>query len=140
MVYQCSVINVPLKRLKMIVKLIRNALGLVVVSADIATRWSRVKRSSEAQERVDSICKNITLYHFFGCPFCVKTRRTIYQLNLPIVKKSAAQGAQYRQELLEGGGKVQVPCLHIKHQDGSEQWMYESKIINAYLREQFANE
>ena len=36
----------------MIVKLVRNALGLVIVSVDVVTRWSRVKRSPEAQQKV----------------------------------------------------------------------------------------
>ncbi|WP_309568781.1 glutathione S-transferase N-terminal domain-containing protein [Alteromonas gilva] len=123
----------------MLVKIIRNALGLVIVAGDVLTRWGKVKRSSEAQEKVAVTSKNMTLYHFFGCPFCVKTRRTIHKLNLPINKKSAGQGSQYRHELIAGGGKVQVPCLHIKHEDGSDQWMYESKQISAYLHQRFAD-
>ncbi|NVK58278.1 MAG: glutathione S-transferase N-terminal domain-containing protein [Alteromonadaceae bacterium] len=125
--------------MEMLVKFIRNALGLVIVIGDVLTRWSRVKRSPDAQEATDKACQSMALYHFFGCPFCVKVRRTIYKLNLPINKKSASEGSQYRHELIAGGGKVQVPCLRIQNPDGSEQWMYESKQINAYLRERFAN-
>lgn len=122
----------------MVVKVIRNALGLIIVTGDVLTRWGRVKRSSEMQEKVNQSSQNMTLYHFFGCPFCVKTRRAIYKLNLPIIKKSATQGSPDRDALQSGGGKVQVPCLHIRHQDGSEEWMYESKQIIRYLTEQFA--
>jgi glutathione S-transferase len=39
---------------------------------------------------------------------------------------------QYRQELLEQGGKVKVPCLRIE-QDGQVKWLYESNDIIAYL-------
>ncbi len=123
----------------MLVKIVRNALGLVIVSGDVLTRWKKVKRSPEAQENVEKACESMTLYHFLGCPFCVKTRRTIHKLNLPIAKKSASEGSRYRHELIAGGGKVQVPCLHIKNQDGSDQWMYESKQINAYLHQRFAD-
>ena len=42
-----------------------------------------------------------------------------------------------RQELLEQGGKVQVPCLRIEDQ-GEVRWLYESKAIGAYLNERFA--
>lgn len=36
-------------------------------------------------------------------------------------------------ELVEQGGKRTVPCLRIDNNDGSSQWMYESKDIVAYL-------
>ena len=52
----------------MLVKLIRNALGLVIVSADVVTRWSRIKRSPEAQQKVNEVASNLTLYHFFASP------------------------------------------------------------------------
>lgn len=121
----------------MILKLVRNALGLVIVSVDVLTRWSRVKRVPEAQQKVNQAAKNMTLYHFFACPFCVKTRRAIYKLRVPIEKRSAVEGSPYREELVQGGGKVQVPCLRIQHSDGKEEWLYESNHIIRYLNEQF---
>ncbi|GGF73116.1 glutathione S-transferase N-terminal domain-containing protein [Alteromonas lipolytica] len=122
----------------MVLKIVRNALGLVIVSADVLTRWKKVKRTPDAQAKVDAKSNDMTLYHFFACPFCVKTRRAIHQLNLNITKKSAAQGSPYREELIAGGGKVQVPCLHIRHADGKDEWMYESKQIIEYLKTQVA--
>lgn len=121
----------------MVVKLVRNALGLVIVSVDVATRWSRVKRSPEAQQKVAQAAQGLTLYHFFACPFCIKTRRAIHKLRVPIEMRSAAQGSPHREELSQGGGKVQVPCLRIQHSDGQEEWMYESRQINDYLNKQF---
>ena len=41
--------------------------------------------------------------------------------------------AKHHLELLEGGGKGQVPCLRIKSQ-GKIEWMYESDAIINYLR------
>ena len=114
----------------MIVKLVRNALGLVIVSVDVLTRWSRVKRTPEAQQKVAQAAQGMTLYHFFA-------RRAIHKLRVPIEKRSAVQGSPHREELLQGGGKVQVPCLRIQHSDGREEWLYESKQIIGYLNDQF---
>ncbi|TPV57782.1 glutaredoxin [Aestuariibacter sp. GS-14] len=124
--------------MNMLIKLVRNALGLVIVSVDVLTRWSRVKRTPEAQLKANEAAKHLTLYHFFACPFCIKTRRAIYKLNVPVEKRSAVQGSPFRDTLLQGGGKVQVPCLHIRHPNGDEQWMYESGEIIAYLNKQFS--
>ncbi|MGO2501847.1 MAG: glutaredoxin, partial [Cobetia marina] len=41
--------------------------------------------------------------------------------------------------LEQGGGRVKVPCLLITHDDGREEWMYESDTINAYLQERFGH-
>ncbi|MGO3768913.1 MAG: glutathione S-transferase N-terminal domain-containing protein, partial [Vreelandella alkaliphila] len=38
----------------------------------------------------------------------------------------------------EGGGKVKVPCLKINHEDGREEWLYESDAINRWLHQHFA--
>lgn len=121
----------------MLVKVIRNALGLVIVSVDVLTRWSRTKRSPEAQQQVNEAAANLTLYHFFACPFCTKTRRFIHKLNVPIEKRSATQGSAHRETLQNGGGKIQVPCLHIQHPNGEDEWMYESKAIINYLKQEF---
>ena len=66
-----------------------------------------------------------------------KPRRAIHKLRVPIEKRSAVQGSPHREELIQGGGKVQVPCLRIQHSDGREEWLYESKQIIGYLNDQF---
>ncbi|MHA5666064.1 glutaredoxin family protein, partial [Pseudomonas aeruginosa] len=70
--------------------------------------------------------------------FCVKTRRAMHRLNLPMQLKDAMNDPQARQALLEGGGKVKVPCLRIE-ENGQVRWMYESSEIIAYLEGRFAN-
>jgi len=37
-------------------------------------------------------------------------------------------------DLIAGGGKGQVPCLRIEHENGSVEWMYESVDIIRYLQ------
>ena len=40
---------------------------------------------------------------------------------------------QHAIDLMNGGGKTQVPCLRIESPEGDVQWMYESDDIIAYL-------
>ncbi len=75
----------------------------------------------------------LTLYHMPGCPYCVKTRKSIKPLKLKIQLKDTYQNPRYRQELTKGGGKHQVPCLRIAHSNGKIQWLYESRDIVRFL-------
>jgi glutaredoxin 2 len=97
-----------------------------------------VQRSAEAQAEVDKQTESIALYHFQMCPFCVKTRRQIHRLGLNIENRDARYDEKWNQELIEEGGKYQVPCLKITKDDGSVEWMYESTDINNYLEKRFA--
>lgn len=121
----------------MVLKLLRNGLGFIIVAGDYLTRFGKKNRTEDEQRRVVEETQHMTLYHFFACPFCVKTRRAMYKLNLPIGKKSAANGSEYRQELAQGGGRIQVPCLRVSHADGEDQWIYDSKAIISFLQEKF---
>ena len=123
--------------MKLLVKLIRNLLGGIIVLADLLTRGRKQKRAPQLQDAVNEQTKNLTLYHFPACPFCTKTRRAMYKLNLNIEKRSASQGSPYRQELETGAGKVKVPCLRIE-KDGKVEWMFESNDIIRYLEKRFA--
>ena len=94
------------------------------------------QRSPEEQKRIEREAKNLTLYHFPSCPFCMRTRQKIKQLDVPIREKDINRDPQAREELIEGGGKKTVPCLRIDSEEGTR-WMYESADINAYLEERF---
>jgi glutaredoxin len=67
-----------------------------------------------AQAQVEAAAKDLTLYQFHACPFCVKTRRTLRRLNVPVALRDAKNNEQDRQALLEQGGKIKVPCLRIE--------------------------
>lgn len=123
--------------MKLFVKLLRNLLGYIVVLVDLLTRGTKKKRAPEQQQAVNEDAKALTLYQFAACPFCTKTRRAMYKLNLPIEKRSASEGSPYREELQAGGGKVKVPCLRIE-EAGKVEWMYDSKEIIRYLENRFA--
>ena len=120
-----------------IFKPVRWVLAQLIIFIDWATRPKQLQRSAEAQKEVDQQTKNMALYEFKQCPFCVKTRRRIHRLALNIETRDARNDAQWNQELIAEGGKYQVPCLRITADDGSVEWKYESAVINQYLQDRF---
>lgn len=122
--------------MKLLLKALRNGLGAIIAFVSWMIPAGKIKRSPEAQQKVDQQTANIELYQFFGCPFCIKTRRAIRKLGLNIDTRNAQAPGQYRDELLKEAGKVQVPCLKIT-ENGKVSWMFESDEIIAYLQQRF---
>jgi glutaredoxin len=120
----------------MLIKMVREGLGRVFVFVDWLTRPRRTERSPEAQAAVDAAARNLSLYQFYACPFCIKTRRALHRLNVPIELRDAQHDPVHRGDLAAGGGKIQVPCLRID-EDGETRWLYESSEIIAYLDDRF---
>src|SRR5512140_3810007 len=93
--------------------------------------WARlgmpkgIVRPLAAQQQVEQECARLALYHFKTCPFCIKVRREMARLSLPIALREAQHDPVHREELLQGGGKIQTPCLRITDDQGQVQWMYE---------------
>jgi len=77
-----------------------------------------------------------TLYHFSTCPYCTKVKLALKALNLNIPMKNIRSNSKYKDELINGGGKKQVPCLRIEKECGLVEWMYESSDIIHYLKSQ----
>ncbi len=121
----------------MLIKALRIGLGQIIIFIDFITRPRKLKRSADAQAQVEREAAGLTLYQFHACPFCVKTRRTLHRLNVPVALRDAKNDEAHRQALLEHGGKIKVPCLRIE-ESGESRWLYESKAIIAYLNERFA--
>ena len=123
--------------MKLLLKAFRNGLGSLIALVSRLIPVKKVKRDAQAQTIADKKAANIELYQFFACPFCIMSRRVIRGLNIKIVTRDAqTQGGRYREELLEEGGKVQVPCLKIT-ENGQVSWMYESAVIKDYLEKEF---
>ncbi len=121
----------------MFIKALRVGLGQLVILGDFLTRPAKKKRTPEAQAAVEQSAQDLTLYQFHACPFCVKTRRTLHRLNVPVALRDAKNNEVDRQTLLNEGGKIKVPCLRIE-EAGQTVWMYESKTIIEYLNQRFA--
>ncbi|PAU80419.1 glutaredoxin [Halovibrio salipaludis] len=116
---------------------LRLILTPIVLINEKLTRPRAVSRSSEDQARVEHAAGKLALYQFNACPFCIKVRKEISRLGLPIETRDAQNDPDHRAALEAGGGRVKVPCLLIEHDDGEQQWLYESDDINAWLRKQF---
>jgi glutaredoxin len=121
----------------MLIKALRIGLGQTIVGLDLLTRPRKLKRSAEAQKQVEEQTAGLALYQFQACPFCVKTRRAMHKLNLPIALRDVKKDPEHREALLAGGGRIKVPCLRIE-EEGRVAWMYESNDIIAYLNKRFA--
>jgi glutaredoxin len=122
----------------MLMKALRVGLGQLIVLGDAVSRPRPQRRSAQGQAQVEKEASRLSLYQFHSCPFCVKTRRTLHRLNVPMTLHDAKKDPVQRERLRVGGGKVKVPCLLIQ-EEGESRWLYESKAIIAYLEQRFAN-
>lgn len=120
-------------------RFVRVVLTPVMVISETLTTPNPMQRSAPGQAQIDAACQQLALYQYRGCPFCIKVRKEIRRLNLPIEMRDPQQVEAHRAELLEGGGRLKVPCLRIQDEQNDVQWMYESDDINRYLNERFAN-
>ena len=73
--------------------------------------------------------KNLILYHFKGCPYCQRVRDYLSKEGITVAMKDTHENPAYRDELIQIGGKSQVPCLVI---DGKP--LYESLDIIEWFR------
>ncbi len=115
----------------------------MLVWAKVGTPSGMV-RPAKDQSNVDLECSKLALYHFSTCPFCIKVRHEMARLSLPIELRDAqhepkhGRELNHRADLLQGGGKIQTPCLRIEDSQGNVQWMYESSNIIKYLQQRFS--
>jgi glutaredoxin len=119
-------------------KTLRLVLGPVMLLKERLTQPTGVVRETAAQARVDQQCQSLALYQFSTCPFCIKVRQEMRRLSLSIEKRDAQHDAAHRNDLLQGTGATQVPCLKITEANGQTRWLQDSGAIVAYLRERFA--
>ena len=124
--------------MKYIFRVIRWPLGQLVIFVDWISRPKAPGYPAEKQAELDAATSSMKLYHFKQCPFCVKTRRAIRRLGLNIETRDARNHPQWNHELINEGGKYQVPCLRIVNDDDSVEWMYEANTINQYLDQRFS--
>lgn len=116
------------------IKIIRWIIGRILVALDKLFAPKGVKREASEQTKIDAVTSKMSLYQFEGCPFCIKVRREIKRLSLNIEIRDALKDKTREQELIQQGGKRQVPCLRINNQPAADQWIYESSAINEYLK------
>lgn len=118
-------------------KTLRLVLGPLMLLWEILSRPRPIVRPPSQQSEVDRQCNELALYHFKTCPFCIKVRKTMHGLSLPIERRDAQHNARHRADLLQGSGATKVPCLRINQPNGSVQWLTDSGAIIAYLSGRF---
>lgn len=117
-------------------KIIRWLLGRLILTLNFVFAPKKFKREAALQQKIDQETKNLQLFQFEACPFCVKVRRAIRRNSLNI-KLIDAKKAQNKQLLADQGGQVKVPCLRIE-ENNNVTWMYESSDIINYLENRFS--
>jgi glutaredoxin len=124
--------------MKYIFRSIRWLLGQLIVFIDWITRPKKPVHTPERKAELDTATSRMALYQFNLCPFCVKTRRKVRRLGLNIETRDARNDPKWNTELVNEGGKYQVPCLRVVKDNGDVQWIYESSDITDYLDKRFA--
>jgi len=116
---------------------IRWILGSLILFFDWLFTPKEIKRSVDAQQRIDQQTSGLALYQYKACPFCVKVRRAMKRNSLNIQTFDAKRSEAAREELVNGTGKLKVPCLRVE-EDSEVLWMFESSDIIRYLEERFS--
>ena len=117
--------------------LVRWILARIIFVIDFLFAPKGLKRNPQEQAELDKKTAKLALYQYAACPFCVKVRWVMQRHSLNIETRDAKREPKYAEELLVGGGSMQVPCLRIEDDKGLETWLYESADIIAYLERSF---
>ena len=80
----------------MLVKAIHAGLAQIILLGDALTRPRPQQRSAQGQAKVNAEAAQLSLYQFHACPFCVKTRRAMRRLNVPITLHDAKRDPEAR--------------------------------------------
>lgn len=114
--------------------IIRKILGILILFLDWIFTPRGIRRDAAAQAAIDDQARNLILYQYKACPFCVKVRRTIKRQSLSIETRDVKRSDTAKEELLAGGKILKVPCLRIEDDQGQIRWMYDSSDIIGYLQ------
>ena len=116
-------------------KLIRWILGRIIICLDIIFSPKALIRNNVDQTKMNKITNSYKLYQYHACPFCVKVRRFFKResLNIDLVD---AKKENFKQELIQNGGKQKVPCLKVALKDKQVRWIYESKDIIEFISQE----
>jgi glutaredoxin len=117
--------------------IIRAILGALILFFNWVFTPKSIKREANEQALIDVETKKLVLYQYAACPFCVKVRRVMKRNALNIETRDAKRSEQFKEELLQGGGQLKVPCLRIEDDNGDVRWMFESGDIISYLEQRF---
>ena len=117
--------------------IVRAILGALILFFNWVFTPKSIKREATEQAEIDAQTQKLALYQYAACPFCVKVRRAMKRNGLTIETRDAKRSEQAKEELVNGGGQLKVPCLRIEEDNGEVRWMYESGDTINYLEQRF---
>jgi glutaredoxin len=127
--------------MKWLIRIFFKSLRAVLTPPMLLLNWLTlprgIVREPARQQEVNTQTRDMRLYQYRACPFCIKVRRAIRRLSLDIETRDALRDPVSRAELQQGGGRLMVPCLRLV-ENGQERWLYESDEIVTYLEARFA--
>lgn len=78
----------------------------------------------------------LVLYYRDDCPYCWNVMSHLNDQHRALPMKEINESPEAAAELVQGGGKRQVPCLRIRENNGNKvTWLYQSAEIMKYLDE-----
>ncbi|MFD2168071.1 glutaredoxin family protein [Thalassotalea euphylliae] len=120
--------------------IIRWILGRIILLVNFLTMPRGPKLSAEQKQIMSEKTQHLSLYQLTACPFCVKVRRAMKREGIELELRNIKDtNSNYREQLMQGGGKPTVPCLRIEKGDDEVEWLYESNDIISYLKTVTAN-
>ena len=76
----------------------------------------------------------LVLYYRDDCPYCWNVLSRLNDQHRTLPMKEINESTEAAAELVQGGGKRQVPCLRIRENNGNKvTWLYQSEEIIKYL-------
>lgn len=112
--------------------IIRFIVGRIILLLNQLTLPKPVARTAQQQLEINQLTEHLTLYEMLACPYCVKVRRELFRLGLNITTIDVKKNPAEMDNLIQQGGKFQVPCLKIvSHNDTN--WLYESDQIIQHI-------
>jgi glutaredoxin len=121
--------------MQVMIKIVRWVVGSLILFFNWVFTPRSIKREAALQATIDQQTAGLSLYQYPACPFCVKVRRAMKRNSLNIHTIDTKRCETSKKELVEGGGKLKVPCLRIEENTGEVRWMYESSEIISYLED-----
>lgn len=106
---------------------------------DWLTRPAPMQRSAGELKLLAREVRGLALYDCKTCPDCIRARRAIHQLNMPLERRDIGKSPVYRDDLLAGIGQIRTPCLRIE-QNGQVHWIEEPGAIIDYLNRRFGEQ
>jgi len=125
-------------------KILRRVLGRTLFGnllrvINYITLPKAIKREASVQAIIDRATKDLSLYQFVTCPFCIKVTRFMHTNAINIELRDAQRDSHYKSDLITFGGKQQVPCLRVAQKERTDIWLYESDEIIKYLKKNVLN-